>query len=189
LLASVENRTRFEGGKHEASGFDEIVPPALLSIFTGREAERLVCGETTVDLNLLKRHTQYGGGLSHESRLVKDFWVVLEEYSNEMRRNFLDFVYGQGRLPSEEEFARLGIRLFISQLKVEGDPDKRFPHSDTCFFNLRMPMYTSIDVLRSRLTSAIRMGSGFGELPYTGDLFNQVRRNLSTLIQQWLGAL
>lgn len=125
------------------SGFDEIIPPALLSLFTGRDAERLVCGETEVDLALLKRHTQYGGGLSDESRLVKDFWAVLKEFSNDMRRKFLDFVYGQGRLPSEDEFTRLRIRLFVSPLKGDGDPDKRFPHSDTCFFNLRVPMYSS----------------------------------------------
>ncbi len=56
------------------SGIAKLVPLSLLSLSTGSELEKLVCGKRTVDLELLARHTVYAGGLTKESRRVVYFW-------------------------------------------------------------------------------------------------------------------
>jgi hypothetical protein len=38
---------------------------------------------------------------------------------------------------------------------VLGNPDKVFPKADTCFFHLCLPNYTSAEVLKERLLTAI----------------------------------
>jgi len=146
------------------SGLSDIVPTALLSLFTAQEMSELLCGQATVDIELLKRHTEYGGGLAADSPLIKNFWKVLEEFSDELRLKFLEFVYAQKRLPSEDEFKRQRLRMLIHPLDVDKhqNPDGTFPHSDTCFFNLKLPRYSSIGALRTNLTLAISSDSGFG---------------------------
>ena len=55
---------------------------------TYNELETWVCGKNIVDIDLLKRHTKYGGDkkseiLTEESRRIKWFWEVLHEFSEE----------------------------------------------------------------------------------------------------------
>lgn len=55
---------------------------------TYNELETWVCGKGIVDIDLLKRHTKYGGDkktgvLSEESRRIKWFWEVLRSFSEE----------------------------------------------------------------------------------------------------------
>ena len=42
-------------------GMSEVVPQAFLNIGTHEELETWVCGRSCVDIELLKRHTTYGG--------------------------------------------------------------------------------------------------------------------------------
>lgn len=42
-------------------GIIKIVPEALLNMVTSSELETWVCGKSVVDIELLKRHTKYGG--------------------------------------------------------------------------------------------------------------------------------
>jgi len=146
------------------AGFGDIVPLAVLSLFTGEEMSTLLCGKSSVDVELLKRHSEYGGDLKKDSALIKNFWKVLEGFSEDQRSKFVEFVYAQRRLPSEEEFSRQRLRMLIHPLDVpkQRDPDKALPHSDTCFFNLKLPRYTSIEALKSNLLLAINSASGFG---------------------------
>jgi hypothetical protein len=101
-------------------GLRAIVPSHLLALFTWRELQQRVCGRPEIDINFLKQHTQYLGGLSPHDRHVQDFWRALESFSEEERSLFLRFVWGRSRLPSSSEF----MRRFIFRLK----PFAKFLH-------------------------------------------------------------
>ena len=82
------------------AGIVSIVPSTrLLSLLTGLELEKLICGEADVDVAALRHHTSYGataaGGMAH----VRYFWAVLESFTPEQRRLFLKFIWGRNRLP------------------------------------------------------------------------------------------
>ena len=51
------------------------------------------------------------------------------------------------------------MKFYIVQ---EGEDDKRLPSSHTCFNQLLIPKYTSQDVLRKNLETAIENSEGFG---------------------------
>lgn len=45
--------------------------------------------------------------------------------------------------------------MLIKQHTGAGAADSTFPKADTCFFNLMLPPYSSLDILRDRLLFAI----------------------------------
>jgi len=48
-------------------------------------------------------------------------------------------------------------------------PDDRFPRADTCFFNLELPEYSSLEVMRKRWHVVINISSGMdGDDPQRG---------------------
>jgi hypothetical protein len=69
-------------------GIVKVVPEALLNMVTSTELETWVCGKKIVDIDLLRRHTKYGGDkkseiLTEDSRRIKFFWQVLHEFIEE----------------------------------------------------------------------------------------------------------
>eukprot|EP01083_Nonionella_stella_P051973 138056_1 len=161
----LAKRARLGESKHQINairaGLGMIVPLELLSIFSADDIRRLICGEPSVDFELLKRHTAYGSSLNEDSPRIIKFWKVVEEFDAEQRRLFVQFVYAQKRLPSESEFERQGLRLLIHPLDAR-KPDQTFPQASTCFFNLSLPDYSSINQMRRNLLLAITSATGFG---------------------------
>jgi hypothetical protein len=57
----------------------QVIPVSALYLWTEFEVERLVCGRPTIDVEMLRRHTQYSG-LTGEEPHVQYFWQVLTEF-------------------------------------------------------------------------------------------------------------
>ncbi|KRX01353.1 HECT-domain-containing protein [Pseudocohnilembus persalinus] len=145
-------------------GLYSILPKPLIKIFSATDLEEFVCGKKDVDLQLLKRHTNYSGDLNENSQLVNYFWEGLEEFTNEQRLRFVKFCWGQERLPNNDiEFERNQIRFMLkpSMNKNQNQKiqDQLLPKADTCFFNLELPNYSSKEILKQRLLIAISFGS------------------------------
>jgi len=142
-------------------GITKVVPEALLNLVTYAELEQWVCGKKDVDIDLLKRHTKYGGDkkteiLTEDSRRIKWFWEVLHEFSPEDKLKFIKFCWGQERLPpNDEEFERRQTRFMIKPSLNAAHGDNALPKADTCFFNLELPNYSSKEVMRRKLLLAI----------------------------------
>lgn len=134
-------------------GITEVVPAALLKICTWQDLEWRICGKPHIDINLLKRHTQYAI-VSPQAPHIKFFWKVLRSFSQEDRRAFVRFAWAQERLPADDqEFVRTQTRMLIKPF--DGSTDNSFPKADTCFFNLMLPEYTTAEILKERLLFAI----------------------------------
>eukprot|EP00455_Lapot_gusevi_P024213 TRINITY_DN2513_c0_g1_i3.p1 TRINITY_DN2513_c0_g1~~TRINITY_DN2513_c0_g1_i3.p1 ORF type:complete len:153 (-),score=46.11 TRINITY_DN2513_c0_g1_i3:70-528(-) len=120
-----------------------------------------MCGRKDIDLEMLKRHTEYAN-VDRNAPHIEYFWRVLESFTPEERRRFVRFCYAQERLPStDEQFnAHPKIRLLIKASREKGNPDAALPHADTCFFNLELPAYSSEQIMRERLSSVINVDWG-----------------------------
>jgi other hect domain ubiquitin protein ligase E3 len=145
-------------------GMCALVPEQLLLLFGSAHLEQRVCGRPFVDVALLRRHTEYAPGVKESDAHIGFFWRVLEEWSHEERRRFIKFAWAQERLPStDEEFKQGGhtIRLLIKEKAVEAgkSADHIFPKADTCFFNLELPRYSSLEVMREKLGIVINLSS------------------------------
>lgn len=135
-------------------GLGRIMPTQLLNLLTWRELEVMVCGEPFIDVDLLRRHTEYSA-VSPDAKHIDIFWSVLENFDQKDRRRFIQFAWAQERLPSDDqEFVKSHTRMMIKPSAFQ-PVDKALPRADTCFFNVELPAYTSSDIMRKQLLFAL----------------------------------
>ncbi|XP_053334016.1 probable E3 ubiquitin-protein ligase HERC1 isoform X3 [Clarias gariepinus] len=130
-------------------GMSSIIPVPLLSLLTARQLEQLVCGLPEVSVEMLKKVVRYRD-ITANHQLILWLWQSLEEFTNEERVLFLRFVSGRSRLPSNP--ADIAQKFQI--IKVDR-PMNGLPTAQTCFFQLRLPPYSSQAVLAERLRYSI----------------------------------
>ncbi|KAM6984699.1 putative E3 ubiquitin-protein ligase HERC1 [Aplochiton taeniatus] len=130
-------------------GMSTIIPVPLLSLLTARQLEQLVCGLPEVSVETLKKVVRYRD-ITDTHQLIGWLWQSLEEFTNEERVLFLRFVSGRSRLPSNPA----DITQKFQIIKVDR-PINGLPTAQTCFFQLRLPPYTSQAVLAERLRYSI----------------------------------
>jgi len=136
--------------EHIKKGMGTIVPVQLLSLFTWQELELNVCGKAHIDVDFLRENTKYQG-FSEDDKYVQMLWEVLRGFSDKQRELFLRFAWGRSRLPINSED-------FIQKFVVMGcryNNDNVLPISHTCFFQLELPKYSKVEVMRQKILYAI----------------------------------
>jgi len=131
-------------------GLNAIVPVRMLSLFSWYDLEILICGNPNIDIEALRRHTVYQGGLSASSSVVKHFWKTLYSFSQQERQLFLQFVWGRNRLPPTEN--DWDSNFTIKALNTSEDS---LPIAHTCFFSFDLPPYSTFELCQSKLRYAI----------------------------------
>lgn len=132
----------------------------------------VVCAE-------LMEYSRPNHGYSHDSRAVQFLFDVLSTYNSTEQRQFIEFVTGSPRLPVGGHFGFgwdiLGVfssRILFSGFKALNppltivcksvdppqNPDHFLPSVMTCVNYLKLPDYSSVDVMREKLSVAIREG-------------------------------
>ena len=126
----------------------------MLCYLTPAAVEVRACGEKTIDVERLRRHTTYPNcAESHE--IVARFWRVFTEFTPEERASYLKFVWGRNRLPLDLSTERKHeLRLY------DGWNDQGFPQAHTCFFQLDIPFYKTDEMCRKRLIQASELCGG-----------------------------
>ncbi|CAF3050408.1 unnamed protein product [Rotaria sp. Silwood2] len=106
-------------------GLYSVVPSAYLTLFTAHELEETVCGKGYIDIQMLKRHTDYQN--DHESSPhIQRFWSVLSEmFSEEQKKLFLIFVWGRSTLRYRDE--DFSMNFEITDLETSGNVDEALP--------------------------------------------------------------
>ncbi|KAI6021384.1 hypothetical protein BKA83DRAFT_4464115 [Pisolithus microcarpus] len=149
--------------EHLVSGFYEIIPKDLISIFNEQELELLISGTPDIDVDEWRAATEYNGYTSSDPVIVW-WWRALKSFNREERAKVLSFATGTSRVPLNG-FTELqgvqGVQRF-SIHRAYGDPD-RLPQAHTCFNQIDLPQYSSYEMLRQQLLLAISEGGeGFG---------------------------
>ncbi|KAL1139381.1 hypothetical protein AAG570_006365 [Ranatra chinensis] len=130
-------------------GMSWIIPVPLLSLITSSHMELLVCGLPHISIPLLKKIVRYRD-LEAGSPLIQWLWAALESFSEAEKVLFMRFVSGRSRLPAN--LADVSQRFQI--MRVDRTMDG-LPTAQTCFFQLRLPPYSSPEVLAEKLRYAI----------------------------------
>ncbi|XP_033478280.1 ubiquitin-protein ligase E3A isoform X2 [Epinephelus lanceolatus] len=140
-------------------GFQMVTNESPLKyLFRPEEVELLICGSRKLDFDALEKTTEYDGGYSKDSQIIKDFWETIHSFGEEQKRLFLQFTTGTDRAP----VGGLGkLKMIIAK---NGSDTDRLPTSHTCFNALLLPEYSSKEKLRERLLKAITYAKGFGML-------------------------
>ncbi|PWN54057.1 hypothetical protein IE53DRAFT_309085 [Violaceomyces palustris] len=141
-------------------GFNLIFPISAMSSFTADELVTLF-GNTEEDWSeaTLMGAIKPDHGLTSESASFKDIISIMSEFDPKERREFLQWMTGSPKLPIGG-FAGLHPPLTIVRRAIEppADPDSFLASCTTCVNFLKLPQYSSREIMRKKLMFAIREG-------------------------------
>jgi E3 ubiquitin-protein ligase TRIP12 len=144
------------------TGFSQVFSYSSLKAFTPDELVMLF-GRTQEDWSIetLMDSVKADHGFNMDSKSVKNLLQTMSELTLAQRRDFLQFVTGSPKLPIGG-FKSL-TPMFTVVCKPSESPytsDDYLPSVMTCVNYLKLPDYTSQDVLKERLSVATREGQG-----------------------------
>ncbi|KAG8867505.1 hypothetical protein FRC20_005572 [Serendipita sp. 405] len=144
------------------SGFNELIPQDLITVFDERELELLIGGMSEIDVDDWTKHTDYRG-YDINDQVIKWFWECIRNWPPERKSRLLQFATGTSRIPVNG-FKDLqgsdGPRRFT--IEKSGDPSQ-LPKSHTCFNRIDLPPYKDYASLEQKLTLAVEETVGFGQ--------------------------
>ncbi|KAG2181863.1 hypothetical protein INT44_008679 [Umbelopsis vinacea] len=137
-------------------GFNLVCVDSAIKIFRPEEIEQLICGSSDLDFDALEKATLYDGGWNKDTPIIRAFWEIVHEFTDEEKKKLLFFATGSDRVP----IGGLSKLQFVIA-KNGGDSD-RLPTSHTCYNVLLLCEYNSKEKLRERLLTSIGNAEGFG---------------------------
>ena len=131
-------------------GMCEIVPIPIIDLMPISALENLVSGQPKISVDALKQVARYRNS-EICGVLIDWFWEILDEMSEDDKVLFMIFVSGRSRLPHHP----LDFNQRFQILFVDGPLDG-LPTAQTCFFQLRLPPYTSKRIMQQKMLYAIK---------------------------------
>ncbi len=157
------------------SGFSELIPQELITVFDERELELLIGGMSEIDVYVFlvpfydfyqdelpsflssddwTKFTDYRG-YEVNDEVIQWFWKCVRSWPPERKSRLLQFATGTSRIPVNG-FKDLqgsdGPRRFT--IEKSGDPSQ-LPKSHTCFNRIDLPPYKDYASLEQKLTLAV----------------------------------
>ncbi|XP_039989978.1 probable E3 ubiquitin-protein ligase HERC3 isoform X2 [Xiphias gladius] len=140
-------------------GFFLVCDLDLVKLFRPEELQGVLVGNDVYDWAKLKQNTVYNWQYYIDHPTIQMFWEVFDELTEEQKKDFLLFLTGFRRVPILGMYQiQMKVRVKIIQ---SGSYDQHFPESLTCHSILELPLYSTKDIMRDRLTEALIPDRGF----------------------------
>ncbi|CAI5667999.1 unnamed protein product [Oreochromis niloticus] len=134
-------------------GFFLVCECDLVKLFRPKELQEVMVGKAFSDWEKLKQNTHYEGEYSADHPTIQMFWEVFDELTENQKKAFLWFVTGFDRVPI------LGMDKIKMQVKVKEvkdlSYDQYYPETHTCFSTLELPLYSTKEIMQTKLTEAL----------------------------------
>ncbi|KAK5162879.1 uncharacterized protein LTR77_011136 [Saxophila tyrrhenica] len=141
------------------AGFFSVIDPNLMKFITPRHFQEIMEGSMHIDIDELRRTTEYGEPYRASSSYIQSFWRIVSAWSQEKQMQLIKFVTAAERIPA----AGVGNLAFQIHGQSHGNPND-LPSSSTCFGTLYLPRYSSTKMLSKKLDDALNLGlEGFGQ--------------------------
>ncbi|KKK17448.1 ubiquitin-protein [Aspergillus rambellii] len=144
------------------AGFSQVFSYSALQTFTPNELVMLF-GRAEEDwtIETLMDSIKADHGFNMDSRSVRNLLQTMSELNTQQRRDFLQFVTGSPKLPIGGFKSLTPIFTVVCRpSEPPYTPDDYLPSVMTCVNYLKLPDYSTLDVLRGRLDVAIKEGQG-----------------------------
>jgi len=145
--------------------FKELLPLEACAIWSEKELASIIVGSSVNDdacwtMEHLEAHIKAQHGYTSESRCFRDLLTAMAGFTTEGRRSFLTFTTGAPSLPVG---GFVGLRPPLTVVKKEAPPpplttDQFMPSVMTCANYLKLPEYSSAEILKQKLELATREG-------------------------------
>lgn len=146
-LRFTESKEQYKAIKE---GFDVTFRSSYLKMISWKDLELKTVGDPIIDVDRLKAMSEYKN-CTERHDVVRRFWRVLKELTNEQKKSYLRFVWGRVRLPPWDA-------QNIEQHTVQLDENKKtthLPFGRSCNFRIELPPYTSDAQLKQKLLFAM----------------------------------
>lgn len=145
------------------SGFSEVFPFNSLVIFSPDELVRLLGNETenwSIETLITVIHADHG--YNNKSSQIEWLIDIMSKFSKSDRRKFLKFMTGSPRLPFDG-FKGLSppFTVVLKHCEDGFKPDDYLPSVMTCANYLKLPCYSSREIMLLKITQAINGNDGF----------------------------
>jgi len=151
------------------TGFNQFFPIVNLQVFTPHELGLLIGGTSSpqswTQAEILSG-LLFGVGLSEKSKGIKFLLELLLSFTEDQRRYFLIWITATPRLPVGG-WASLSPKITIMAKVLSLDSlgeDQDVPTANACFHQLKVPAYSTIDVMKERMLWAMGKGTGSFDL-------------------------
>ncbi|KAL5561195.1 hypothetical protein UlMin_030942 [Ulmus minor] len=159
------------------AGFNQVFDISSLQIFTPNELDYLLCGRREMwEADTLVDHIKFDHGYTAKSPAILNLLEIMGEFTPEQQRAFCQFVTGAPRLPPGG-LAVLNPKLTIvrkhsssaSNAASNGTgptetADDDLPSVMTCANYLKLPPYSTKEIMFKKLLYAISEGQGSFDL-------------------------
>ncbi|KAH9577382.1 HECT domain [Trypanosoma melophagium] len=117
------------------------------------ESDGRLFGEAALRAVLVEAHGYAAG--AREVRMLAA--IVGGEFTRAQQRLFLEFLTGSPRLPLNG-LAGLGRKITVVRKELEGHGEQTLPSCNTCFLYFKLPPYSTHDIMKTRLLTAVTEG-------------------------------
>ncbi|KAM7260004.1 hypothetical protein ACFE04_015745 [Oxalis oulophora] len=159
------------------AGFNQVFDITSLQIFTPRELDYLLCGRRELwEVETLADHIKFDHGYNSKSPAIVNLLEIMGEFTPEQQRSFCQFVTGAPRLPPGG-LAVLNPKLTIVRKHSSTSTntvanssgaletaDDDLPSVMTCANYLKLPPYSTKEIMYKKLLYAISEGQGSFDL-------------------------
>ncbi|KAL5995652.1 E3 ubiquitin-protein ligase upl3 [Asimina triloba] len=159
------------------AGFNQVFDVTSLQIFSPNELDYLLCGRRELwESETLIDHIKFDHGYTAKSLPIVNLLAIMGEFTTEQQRAFCQFVTGAPRLPPGG-LAVLNPKLTIvrkhpsttTNSTVNGTgpsetADEDLPSVMTCANYLKLPPYSTKEIMYKKLLYAINEGQGSFDL-------------------------
>ncbi|KAI9140733.1 hypothetical protein BKA69DRAFT_1078472 [Paraphysoderma sedebokerense] len=143
-------------------GFNLVFPVDDLKLFTEEELSMMFgSGEEDWSYDALAEAVKADHGYTMNSKTIKNLLTVLSELGSAEKREFSQWLTGSPKLPIGG-FKNLNPAFTIVRKSVESPltADDYLPSVMTCVNYLKLPDYSSLEVMKKKLLTAIKEGQG-----------------------------
>nr|CAD2131758.1 unnamed protein product [Meloidogyne enterolobii] len=136
-------------------GVFDVLPADALINLTAEDMRLILCGSQDINLQILQSFTKFFDESSAPANVLakykKNFWIVVNKFSNAEKQDLCFFWTGSPNLPSTEE----GFQP-LPTIMIRPADDLHLPTANTCISRLYVPLYSSKKILASKLLLAIK---------------------------------
>jgi hypothetical protein len=144
------------------TGLFKFINQDMLREFNCDELRKLFSGTEDICVNELKDNTEYLDDFNEDTPVIKFFWNILQEFSQDLLKKFLHFTTGSEKVPIggfPHLYGSNGPQKFAIKpsINING-----LPSAHSCFNRLELPRYATEQELKEKLIYAISETEGFG---------------------------
>lgn len=141
-----------------ATGLFEVIPYGSFSLLSVGELGNLLRGDREINVVDLRASTTYTPteSVNEASTVIVWFWEIINSFTEEEKQHLLRFVSGSPLAPLHGFSGLSGDKKWLQISLEEGLTIDQTPLAQTCFTQIRLPAYTSKDVMRTRILTAIQ---------------------------------